>query len=142
MEIDGKTSVIDSDFRAGAIFYSLTNALLFSFAITNTVIYSLLVQKNNMLDGVNVMAMAIISGLVSFISGALLVYSIYKLVSVKSKRDQMQYDLRNRQEPEMEEKPFESVRDINKNLVSSPFMNLNKTFRPASNRISTKNSFY
>jgi hypothetical protein len=141
MEINGKTSVIDSDFRAGAIFYSLTNALLFSFAITNTVIYSLLVQKNNMLDGVNVMAMAIISGIVSFISGALLVYSIYKLVMVKYKRDRIQHELGISQEPDMNEKPFESIRDINKNLVSSPFSDLNKTFRPAKKQISTRGIF-
>lgn len=141
MEINGKTSVIDSDFRAGAIFYSLTNALLFSFAITNTVIYSLLVQKNNMLDGVNVMAMAIISGIVSFISGALLVHSIYKLVMVKYKRDRIQHELGISQEPDMNEKPFESIRDINKNLVSSPFSDLNKTFRPVKKQISTRGIF-
>jgi len=148
MFTNGKTSVIDSDFRAGAIFYSLTNALLFSFAVTNTVIYGKLVEKNNKLDGVNVLAMSIISGMVSIISGALVIYSIYKLITVREKRDKIEGDLRQtvpevRETMKINQPEFKELRDINKNISKgpSPFAKLNKDFRPSVNAISSKGFF-
>lgn len=146
MITNGKTSVIDSDFRAGAIFYSLTNLLLFSFAVTNTVVYGKLVAKNNKLDGVNVLAMSIISGIVSVLAGGLFIYSIYKLIIVREKRDKIESDLRQSvpqvsNEPiDIEQPQIQKMRDINKvtSKEPSPFSGLNKGFtervKPLSNR--------
>lgn len=125
MDITGKTTVIDSDFRAGAIFFSLTNALLFSFAITNTIIYGRLAIKNNKLDGVNVLAMAIISGILSILAGILVGYSIYKLIKVREKRDKIERDLQqstsgnemdNIRTMTIDQPEFKSVRDLNKGI--------------------------
>ena len=149
MEISGKTSIIDSDFRAGAIFYSLTNVLLFSFALTNTVIYAKLVEKHSKLDGVNPLAMTVISGIVTVISAALVIYSLYKLITVKEKRDKIERELHmtvpeedrtlNIQEPE-----FKSVRDITRGSSSkgpSPFSRVtNRAPIPVSN-LSANNFF-
>ena len=123
MEISGKTSIIDSDFRAGAIFYSLTNLLLFSFTITSTVLWSQMTQKHSKIDGVNPLIMAVISGIVCVISAALTVYSIYKLLIVKEMRDKITTDL-NQTVPEEErvlnikEPEFKSLRDITKGQSS------------------------
>lgn len=149
MITNGKTSVIDSDFRAGAIFYSLTNALLFSFALTNTVIYGKLTAKNNKLDGVNVLAMSIISGIVSIISGALVIYSIYKLIMVREKRDQIETELKESVPPEykppvtIDQPEFKNIRDINANISGgpSPFANMEREFRPSVNPIASKGFF-
>ena len=117
MDIKGKTSIIDSDFRAGAIFYSLTSGLLFSFAVTNTVIYAKLLQKNNNLEGINMLAMVIISSIVTIVSGALLIYSIYKLIMVREKRDKIEQDLNSTipkytpMEKEEEQPPQRNLRD-------------------------------
>lgn len=101
METRGKTAIIDSDFRAGAIFYSLTNALLFSFAVSCTIVFARLTQKNNQLDGVNVLAMSIISGIVSVISAGLFIYSIYKLIKVAETREKINNDLNTQLQSEM-----------------------------------------
>ena len=146
MEITGKTSIIDSDFRAGAIFFSLTNALLFSFAVTNTIIYGRLVAKNNKLDGVNVLAMSIISGIVSILAGALVIYSIYKLIMVREKRDKIESDLQqstlsNENNLRFDQPEFKNVRnlDINNTPNLSPFNNLgNRDYRPVIGSIPTK----
>ena len=93
METNGKTSGRDSDFRAGAIFFSLTNALLFSFSISCTIVFSKLTQKSNTLDGVNVLAMSIISGIVTALAGGLFIYSLYKLIKVAEMRDHIKQNL-------------------------------------------------
>lgn len=142
MEITGKTSVIDSDFRAGAIFYSLTNALLFSFAITNTVIYGKLVGKSNKLDGVNVLAMTIISGIVSVVAGALVIYSIYKLIKVREKRDKIESDLQQttyQDEPMTIDNPeFKNLREIQ---TTMPTALKKRNFGPAVGKVSSRGIF-
>jgi len=89
MEVNDKTSVIDSDFREGAIFFSMSNALLFSFALSNTIIFSKLTLKNNKLDGVDTLAMAIVSGIISMIGLGFFIYSLIKLLDVRTKRSRM-----------------------------------------------------
>lgn len=145
MDISGKTSVIDSDFRAGAIFFSLTNALLFSFAVTNTVIYGRLVAKNNKLDGVNVLAMSIISGILSILAGGLVVYSIYKLIMVREKRDKIERDLQQSTGGEdlrtmtIDQPEFRSVRDLSKGVASPTVKPRN--YRPATGGLPRKGIF-
>jgi hypothetical protein len=151
MDITGKTSIIDSDFRAGAIFFSLTNALLFSFAVTNTVIYGRLVAKNNKLDGVNVLVMSIISGILSILAGALVVYSIYKLVMVREKRDKIERDLQqttmgqemgNMRTLTIDQPEFKSVRDLNKGITETSFSNIKPgNYRPAIGSLPRKGIF-
>lgn len=144
MEIAGKTSVIDSDFRSGAIFYSLTNVILFAFAITNTVIYSRLVVKSNKMEGVNILAMSIISGIVSVLAGGLFFYSIYKLVKVREMRDKIESDLqRSRpiEEPMMQEEN-KNIRNLNKPSSENTLSNIKTiNFKPAKGRIPARGMF-
>ena len=98
METRGKTTVIDSDFRTSAIVHSLSNALLFSFSISSTIVFSRLAQKSNNFDGVNVLVMAIISGIVSIVAGALFIYTLYKLIKVAENRDSITNQLTGKEE--------------------------------------------
>lgn len=141
MDINGKTSIIDSDFRAGAIFYSLTSGLLFSFAVTNTAIYAKLLQKNNNLEGVNMLAMLIISSIVTLVSGALLIFSIYKLIMVREKRDKIEQDLHktvpkynNMEPPPPENPPLRNLRDTVDNNNNRIKYNINNNnYNPEDN---------
>ena len=126
METSGKTSIIDSDFRAGAIFYSLTNALLFSFSVTATIVFSRLSQKSNTFDGVNVLAMTIISGIISAISGGLFFYSLYKVIKVAEMRDKIKGSLDNSVSPG---EPMPEPRPAEEKLRS-----LEEAFRKNQNR--------
>jgi hypothetical protein len=83
----GHTKIIDSDFRAGAILYSMTNALLFSFSIVCTLVFIQLSKKTSISVGVNVLAMTVISVVVAIISAVLFIYSLYKLILTKEYRD-------------------------------------------------------
>ena len=141
MEIAGKTSVIDSDFRSGPIFYSLTNIVLFAFAITNTVIYSLLLLKTNKMDGVNILAMAIISAIVTVLAAGMFMYSIYKLVKVREMRDKIESDLQYSQPSEgtMMQEENKNIRNLNKTSLENNRLKINtKNFRPAKGRLSVK----
>lgn len=83
----GQTKVIDSDFRASAIFHSFVNALLFSFSVVCAIIFTKLSRKSNINTGVNTLAMSIISVIISIISGGLMIYSLYRLILTKEYRD-------------------------------------------------------
>lgn len=148
MELNAKTTVIDSDFRAGAIFFSLTNLICFSYALTNSVIYGKLLEKNNSLDGVNALAMTIISGIVTVISAILLIYSIYKLIMVREHRDKLEQQLKSTTPYDTElpnNEPLDKLRDIQATTKGpSPFAGLEKRdFRPSitANRLRFSSNF-
>ena len=151
MDITGKTSVIDSDFRSGAIFFSLTNLLLFSFTVTNTVIYGRLLAKHNKIDGVNVLAMSIISGILSVLAGGLVIYSIYKLVMVREKRDKIERDLQqssqinsfDREPITIDQPGFESVRNLSKGIAENSLNKLppSRNYRPVTGGLPRKGIF-
>jgi hypothetical protein len=89
----GQTKIIDSDFRASAIFYSVVNALLFSFAVVNTIIYTKLSRNSNINLGINTLAMSIISVIITIIAAGLMFYSFYKLILTKEYRDHIHRSL-------------------------------------------------
>ena len=89
----GQTKIIDSDFRASAIFFSLVNALLFSFSVVCAIIFTKLSRKTNVNTGINTLAMSIISVIVSIIAGGLMIYSLYKLILTKEYRDHIYQNL-------------------------------------------------
>lgn len=89
----GQTKIIDSDFRGSAIFYSIVNALLFSFAVVNAIIYTKLSRSSNINFGINTLAMSIISVIITIVAGGLMIYSFYKLILTKEYRDHIQQSL-------------------------------------------------
>lgn len=89
----GQTKIIDSDFRASAIFFSLVNALLFSFSVVCAIIFTKLSRKTNVNTGINTLAMSIISVIVCIVAGGLFIYSLYKLVLTKEYRDHIYQNL-------------------------------------------------
>ena len=98
MDFKAKTSIIDSDFRASAIIHGLSNILLFSFSVSCTVVFATLAKKSNTFDGVNVMVMAIISGVITLISTGLLIYTLYKVLKVSEQRDRFKNSIQDYQE--------------------------------------------
>lgn len=120
----GQTKVIDSDFRASAIFNSVVNALLFSFAVVNAIIYTKLSRNSSINLGVNTLAMSIISVIITIIAGGLMIYSFYKLILTKEYRDHIQQALLQPAGFVGYNKKISDVRDIPfQGAVEDNFMN-------------------
>lgn len=127
MNIQGKTTIIDSDFRASAIFHGLSNAILLSFSISCTIVFSRLAEKSNTFDGVNVVAMAIISGIVTIVSLFLFLYTLYRVLKVSEQRDSIQQHVVQESEkvkepePKVENPLLRNLRDrTEKNQIKLP----------------------
>lgn len=108
----GQTKIVESDFRASAIFHSFVNALLFSFSIVCAIIFIKLSRKSNINTGVNTLAMSIISVIVAIISGGLMMYSLYRLILTKEYRDHIYQNLMKPSGFVGYQKKVSDVRDI------------------------------
>lgn len=86
----GKTVLLDSDYRGGAILYSFTAVLLLAYAIINSVLWrdvSLKPSQSVTYNGA--IALFIISIVISIFAGAAFVYSVYKLIVTQEQRDKI-----------------------------------------------------
>jgi hypothetical protein len=123
----GQTKVIESDFRASAIFHSLVNALLFSFSVVCAIIFTKLSRKANINTGINTLAMSIISVIISIVSGGLMIYSLYRLILTKEYRDHIYQNLMKPSGFVGYQKKVSDVRDI-------PFQGEQEEFYPTKQR--------
>lgn len=86
----GKTVLLDSDYRGGAILYSFTAILLLGYAIINSILWRDVSLKPT--QGVThngALTLFIISIVVSILAGAAFVYSVYKLIVTQEQRDKI-----------------------------------------------------
>ena len=89
----GKTVLLDSDYRGGAILYSFTTALLFSYAVVNCIMWQEVRVKptQNITYGSATTVFAI-SIVISVVAGTFLIYSFYKLLLSSQMRDKIKKD--------------------------------------------------
>jgi len=86
----GKTVLLDSDYRGGAILYSFTAILLLAYGIINSILWRDVTLKPT--QGVTyngAISLFIISIIVSIFAGVAFIYSIYKLIITQEQRDKI-----------------------------------------------------
>lgn len=86
----GKTIVLDSDFRLGALLYGFISAILFSYSVINIWAYNgVRLNPSTSLQTGQATALLVTSILISIVAGISFIYSLYKLIIVKEKRDEI-----------------------------------------------------
>ena len=86
----GKTVLLDSDFRAGAILYSFTATLLLAYSIVNTVMWQDVRLKPTQSVTYNgATALFVISIIIAIFAGGAFIYSIYKIIVTSEQRDKI-----------------------------------------------------
>lgn len=86
----GKTILLDSDYRAGAIMYIFTSSLLTAFAIINTILWYQVSQKpSQAVSREGALTLFGFSILLSVIGGIFFIYAFYKLIVAQEQRDKI-----------------------------------------------------
>ena len=77
----GKTVLLDSDFRAGAILYSFTATLLLAYSIINSICWQEVRRKpNQSVTYSGASALFGVSIAIAVFAGGAFIYSIYKMI--------------------------------------------------------------
>lgn len=86
----GKTVLLDSDYRAGAILYSFVSSLLLAYAITNSILWREVSLKPTQSVTYNgALALFIVSIIIAIFGGVSFIYSIYKIITTQEQRDRI-----------------------------------------------------
>ena len=86
----GKTILLDSDYRSGAILYSFVTCLLLAYAIVNSILWQEVRLKPSQSVTYNgATALFIISIIIAIFGGAAFIYSIYKLITTQEQRERI-----------------------------------------------------
>ena len=84
----GKTIILDSDYRGGALFFSFITSVLLAFAIGNSFFYEKIRKTpSQAISWSEATAMFSISIILSVFAGAAFIYSLVKLILSKEQRD-------------------------------------------------------
>jgi len=86
----GKTVLLDSDFRAGAILYSFTATLLLAYAIINSICWQEVRRKpTQSVTYSGASALFAVSIAISVFAGGAFIYSVYKMIVTQEQRDRI-----------------------------------------------------
>ena len=86
----GKTILLDSDYRGGAILYSFVTCLLLAYAIINSILWQEVRMKPSQSVTYNgATALFIISIIIAIFGAAAFLYSIYKLITTQEQRSRI-----------------------------------------------------
>lgn len=86
----GKTILLDSDYRAGAIMYIFTASLLTAFAVVNAILWYQVSQKpSQAVSREGALTLFGFSILLSIIGGIFFIYAFYKLIVAQEQRDKI-----------------------------------------------------
>ena len=84
---DGKLFLLDSDYRGGAILYTLLSTLLFSYSVYGAILFEKIRRKpSQSITYSEATAAFALSIILSIISGSAFIFSIYKLVTNAEQR--------------------------------------------------------
>jgi hypothetical protein len=86
----GKTILLDSDYRGGAILYCFVTSLLLAYAIINSILWQeVRLKPSQSVTYSGATALFIISIIIAIFGAGAFIYSIYKLITTQEQRERI-----------------------------------------------------
>lgn len=86
----GKTILLDSDYRSGAILYSFVSCLLLAYAVVNSILWQeVRLKPSQSVTYSGATTLFIISIIIAVFGGSAFIYSIYKLITTQEQRERI-----------------------------------------------------